>query len=55
MLAKGETLAPSALPKRIAEDPRNAWLAWLFARIWLNEAAGLIQSPAPAGTEAEKQ
>lgn len=55
MLAKGETLAPNALPKRIAEDPGNAWLAWLFARIWLEEAAALIQSPVPAGTAAEKQ
>jgi tetratricopeptide (TPR) repeat protein len=43
MLAKGNELAPSVLPVSIAEDPSNAWLAWLFARIQLDEANALIQ------------
>src|SRR6266404_2240722 len=43
MLAKGDTLAPPVMPLSIAEDPGNAWLAWLFARIQLDEATALIQ------------
>ena len=42
MLAKGEILAPSVMPASIAEDPSNAWLAWLFARIQLDEATALL-------------
>jgi serine/threonine protein kinase/Tfp pilus assembly protein PilF len=44
MLAKGDALEPPIMPPSIAEDPGNAWLAWLFARIALDEAAALIQS-----------
>jgi len=43
MLAKGNTLEPNVMPVSIMEDPSNAWLAWLFARIQLDEAAALIQ------------
>ena len=43
MLAKGATMAPPIMPLSIAEDPGNAWLAWLFARIQLDEATALIQ------------
>jgi hypothetical protein len=43
MLAKGDTLAPRSMPVSIAEDPSNAWLAWLYARIQLDEATALIQ------------
>ncbi len=46
MLAKGDILAPSIMPLSIAEDPGNAWLAWLYARIQLDEATALIQ-PGP--------
>jgi len=42
MLAKGEILAPPVMPASIAEDPSNAWLAWLFARIQLDEATALL-------------
>ena len=45
MLAKGETLAPLTLPVIIAEDPGNRWLAWLYARIQLDEATALVESP----------
>jgi tetratricopeptide (TPR) repeat protein len=43
MLAKGDTLAPPIIPLSIAEDPGNAWLAWLYARIQLDEATALIK------------
>jgi eukaryotic-like serine/threonine-protein kinase len=43
MLAKGDTLDPVVMPASIAEDPGNAWMAWLFARIQLDEATALIQ------------
>ena len=43
MLAKGDALAPGIMPASIAEDPGSAWLAWLFARIQLDEATALIQ------------
>src|SRR5437868_4672657 len=44
MIAKGEKLAPAQLPPLVAEEPGNAWLAWLFARISLDEANELIGS-----------
>jgi Flp pilus assembly protein TadD len=43
MLAKGDALAPTIMPASIAEDPTNAWLAWLYARIQLDEATALIE------------
>ena len=49
MLAKGEALAPGIMPQNVAEDPGDAWLAWLYPRITLDEAGALIQ-PAPAGS-----
>jgi tetratricopeptide (TPR) repeat protein len=42
-LAKGDLLAPPEMPAHVAADPGNDWLAWLYARIQLDEAAGLIQ------------
>jgi tetratricopeptide (TPR) repeat protein len=44
MLAKGDLLAPREMPARVAEDTGDAWLAWLYARIQLDEAAALIQA-----------
>jgi len=43
MLTAGEALAPDIMPGQAAEDPGNAWLAWLFARTTLEEAAALIK------------
>ena len=43
VLAEGDELTPGILPEIVAEDPGNAWLVWLFARIQLDEAAALIQ------------
>ena len=52
MLAKGEILAPSVMPASIAEDPSNAWLAWLFARIQLDEATALVRGVKSADATA---
>lgn len=45
-LARGNELAPPSMPADIAEDPGDAWQAWLFARIQMDEATALIQ-PGP--------
>jgi len=42
-LARGEEVAPRSMPASIAEDPGDAWHAWLFARVQLDEANALIQ------------
>jgi serine/threonine protein kinase len=55
MLAAGEALAPRVMPTRVAEDPGNAWLVWLFARIQLEEAAALINPAPPAANESQQQ
>jgi len=52
MLAKGNTVAPLTMPVIATEDPGNAWLAWLYARIQLDEATALIQ---PGTTGDNKQ
>jgi serine/threonine protein kinase/Tfp pilus assembly protein PilF len=44
MLANGDTLAPNLLPGHEPVDIGESWVAWLFARISLDEAATLIQS-----------
>jgi eukaryotic-like serine/threonine-protein kinase len=44
MLAKGDTLAPSIQPARGAADIGESWVPWIFARVSLDEATGLIQS-----------
>jgi tetratricopeptide (TPR) repeat protein len=44
MLAKGNLLAPREMPARVAEDTGNAWMAWLYARVQLDEATALIQA-----------
>jgi hypothetical protein len=49
MLAKGDLLAPREMPAHIAEDSGNTWLAWLYARIQLDEAAALIESGSTTG------
>jgi tetratricopeptide (TPR) repeat protein len=42
MLAKGDALAPGISPVRDDEDLGESWMAWLFARITLDEATALI-------------
>lgn len=51
MLAKGNALAPPSMPADIATDPGNSWLAWLFARIQLNEATALISPDLISGDD----
>jgi len=41
--AKGEALAPAALPDDIANDPGDALLRWLYARVSLEEASQLMK------------
>ncbi len=43
-LAKGDALAPNIQPGREAVDLGDLWVAWLMARISLDEATALIQS-----------
>jgi eukaryotic-like serine/threonine-protein kinase len=43
MLANGNDLAPPSMPANVAEDPGDAWLHWLFARVQMDEATALIQ------------
>jgi tetratricopeptide (TPR) repeat protein len=44
MLAKGDALAPRLPPERALKDLGKSWVAWIIARISLDEAAALIQS-----------
>jgi serine/threonine protein kinase len=55
MLAAGEALAPRLMPASVVEDPGTSWLAWLFARIQLDEAEALINTTSPASTEQNLQ
>ena len=43
-LAQGDALAPGILRERGAEDLGESWVAWLMARISIDEAARLIQA-----------
>jgi tetratricopeptide (TPR) repeat protein len=47
MLAKGDSLTPSVLLTRGPVDLGDSWVAWLFARISLDEATALIQPSSP--------
>jgi len=42
------------MPESIAEAPGNAWQAWLFARVTLDEATALIQPGTAAENNAEQ-
>jgi hypothetical protein len=42
-LAKGDSLAPAILPNQKSVDLGEPWVAWLFARILLDQADALIQ------------
>ena len=54
MFAEGSALAPDSLPPSYATDPGNAWLAWLFARVSLDEAAALMKTSSIAGKYSNK-
>jgi len=44
VLGKGNEIAPPVMPARDAIDPGQAWLAWVFSRVSLDEAAALFES-----------
>jgi serine/threonine protein kinase/tetratricopeptide (TPR) repeat protein len=46
MLAKGDALAPGVPRGHDAGDLGESWVAWLFARVSLDEAAALVESRA---------
>ena len=53
-LAKGDSLAPAIQPARDDSDPGESWVAWLIARISLDEATELIQTGSTvANSDAE--
>ena len=54
MLGKGNLLAPDVVSPRSTPDLGESWVAWIFARISLNEAAALIQSDDPTGNRQAK-
>jgi tetratricopeptide (TPR) repeat protein len=45
-LGKGDALAPAFSPEKGADDLGESWVAWLMARISLDEATKLIQAGA---------
>ncbi len=45
VLAKGEALAPKITPERGVEKFGGSWVAWLIARIALDEATAVAQRP----------
>jgi serine/threonine protein kinase len=47
-LAKGDALAPNLLPEQDAQDLGESWVAWLMARISLDEATALMAPAAAA-------
>jgi len=55
MFEKGNALSPPVIPARDTEDPGKAWLAWVYARISLDEAAALIQPSSTTGNATGKQ
>ena len=46
MLAKGNALTPKVLPSHEVVDLGDSWVAWLEARISLDEAEALMESDA---------
>jgi eukaryotic-like serine/threonine-protein kinase len=44
MLTQGDRLAPNILPAQNAEDLGESWVAWLIARVSLDEATELIKT-----------
>ncbi len=55
-LAKGDAFAPQIPPAGTNTDLGAAWVAWIFARVPLDEAAALIQSEeGPGKNQSEAQ
>jgi serine/threonine protein kinase len=43
-LASAAALAPEEIPPKLADNPDDSWVAWLYTRVTLDEASKLIQS-----------
>ena len=54
MLAKGKAMAPDIMPESIVRENGTDWLAWLYARVQLDEAAALIETESTAGSNVAK-
>jgi eukaryotic-like serine/threonine-protein kinase len=54
MLARGDALAPGIKQTPGVVDLGQSWVAWLIARVSLDEATALIQSGSTAGTNASQ-
>ena len=48
MLDKGNALAPALMPEKVVRENGSDWLAWLYARVQLDEAAALIEPESTA-------
>jgi eukaryotic-like serine/threonine-protein kinase len=54
MLGQGDALAPQTLPGQTNVDLGDSWVAWLFARISLDEASALVQPSSAPKNEANR-
>ena len=54
VLAQGDELAPNYAPQALRADLGDTWVAWLFARISLDEAASMIQPAAGRGDNSNR-
>jgi len=54
MLDKGDSLTPNILRSHQAVDLGDAWVAWLLARISLDEATALIQPASKTESNSQK-
>jgi hypothetical protein len=54
MLDKGDSLTPNILPAHQAVDLGDSWVAWLLARISLDEATALIQPASKTESNSQK-
>jgi len=54
MLDKGNALAPAIMPEKVVRENGSDWLAWLYARVQLDEAAALIETESTARSNVAK-
>lgn len=54
MLDKGNALAPAIMPEEVVRENGSDWLAWLYARVQLDEAAALIKKESMADSNVAK-
>jgi len=54
MLDKGDSLTPNILPSHQAVDLGDSWVAWVLARISLDEATALIQPASKTESNSQK-